>query len=205
MWSRLSKMTQSGKLIIVSGPSGSGKSTVVRRLLAESELPLVLSVSATTRPPRPGEVDGREYHFLSDQEFQNQREAGEFLECKEVFGRGYWYGTLRNAVSTGLNDGKWVILEIDVQGALAVLQDFPQAITIFVHPGSIAELEKRLRNRATESKESIRRRLDVAAEELALRHHYTHEVINDDIDTTVQQLCKLLSQYQGEKIPCSKN
>jgi len=198
-------MTNPGKLVIVSGPSGSGKSTVVQRLLGESELPLVLSVSATTRPPRAGEENGRDYIFLSDEDFQSKRQSGEFLECKEVFGRGYWYGTLRNVVSTGLNQGKWVLLEIDVQGALAVLQGYPQAITIFVHPGSMAELEKRLRNRGTESPESIQRRLDVAAEELALRHHYTHEVINDEIDTTVQQLCKLLVQYQGEKVPCSKN
>ena len=198
-------MNNFGKLIIVSGPSGSGKSTVVRRLLVESKLPLVLSVSATTRPPRPGEKNGREYHFMSDSQFQAHRDSGDFLECKNVFGRGYWYGTLRNEVSAGLNGGKWVILEIDVQGALVVLQGYPQAITIFVHPGSVVELEKRLRNRATESQESIQRRLDVAAEELALRHHYTHEVINVDINTTVQQLCKLLMQYQGEKVPCSKN
>jgi len=198
-------MIHPGNLIIISGPSGSGKSTVVQHLMDESELPLALSVSATTRPPRPGEENGRDYIFLTDEEFQSKRQAGEFLECKEVFGRGYWYGTLRNVVSTGLNQGKWVLLEIDVQGALAVLQGYPQAITIFVHPGSMAELEKRLRNRGTESPESIQRRLDVAAEELALRHHYTHEVINDEIDTTVQQLCKLLVQYQGEKVPCSKN
>lgn len=205
MWSRLSIMTIPGNLIIISGPSGSGKSTVVQRLMVESELPLALSVSATTRPPRPGEENGRDYIFLTDEEFQSKRQAGEFLECKEVFGRGYWYGTLRNVVSTGLSKGKWVLLEIDVQGALAVLQGYPQAITIFVHPGSMAELEKRLRNRGTETQDSIQRRLDVAAEELALRHHYTHEVINDEIDTTVQQLCKLLVQYQGEKVTCSKN
>ena len=198
-------MTTSGKLVIISGPSGSGKSTVVQRLLNESELPLVLSVSATTRPPRGGEENGKNYIFLSQDEFQKRRLSGDFLECKEVFGRGYWYGTLRNVVSTGLSEGKWVILEIDVQGALAVLQDNPQAITIFVHAGSMAELEKRLRNRGTESQESIQRRLDVAAEELALRHHYAHEVINAEINSTVQQLCKLLVQYQGEKIPCSQN
>jgi len=205
MWSRLSKMTNVGKLVIISGPSGSGKSTVVQRLLSESTLPLILSVSATTRPPRAGEEEGKDYIFLTDEEFRSRREAGDFLECKEVFGRGYWYGTLRKVVSTGLSEGKWVLLEIDVQGALAVLQDHPQAITIFVHPGSMAELEKRLRNRGSESRESMQRRLDVAAEELALRHHYTHEVINHEIKTTVQQLCKLLAQYQGEKVPCSKN
>ena len=198
-------MTKKGRLVIISGPSGSGKSTVVQKLFQNSELPLMLSVSATTRPPRPGEMDGRDYYFLSDEEFQRRRNAGEFLECKEVFGRGYWYGTLREAVSTGLNDGKWVILEIDVQGALAVLRDQPEAITIFVHPGSMAELEKRLRNRGTESEEAIQRRLKVAAEELALKHHYTHEVINQEINTTVQHLCQLLTQYHGETIPCSKN
>jgi guanylate kinase len=198
-------MSTQGNLVIISGPSGSGKSTVVQRLIQESELPLILSVSATTRPPRPGEQDGRDYIFLSDEEFRKRRQADEFLECKEVFGRGYWYGTLRNAVSAGLNEGKWVILEIDVQGALAVLRDHQQAITIFIHPGSMTELESRLRKRGTESENAIQRRLDVAAEELALRHHYTHEVINQDIDTTVQQLCKLLKQYQGEKVSCSKN
>jgi guanylate kinase len=198
-------MTEKGRLVIISGPSGSGKSTVVQKLFQNSEVPLTLSVSATTRPPRPSEIDGRDYHFLSDEEFQLRRNAGEFLECKEVFGRGYWYGTLREAVSTGLKEGKWVILEIDVQGALAVLRDQPEAITIFVHPGSMAELEKRLRNRGTESEEAIQRRLNVAAEELALRHHYTHEVINQDINTTVQHLCQLLTQYHGETIPCSKN
>lgn len=198
-------MSSPGKLIVISGPSGAGKSTVVRRLIETSELPLVLSISATTRPPRPGEVHGRDYYFLDASDFDRRRFADEFLECKEVFGRGYWYGTLRNEVSTGLNQGKWVILEIDVQGALSVLRDHPQAITIFVHPGSITELERRLRNRGTESESSIQRRLDVANEEMALRHHYTHEVINDNIDTTVQQLCQLLKQYQGESSPCSKN
>ena len=198
-------MTQKGRLVIISGPSGSGKSTVLQKLFQNSEIPLMLSVSATTRPPRPGEKEGCDYYFLSDEEFQRRRNAGEFLECKEVFGRGYWYGTLRDPVSTGLNDGKWVILEIDVQGALAVLRNQPEAITIFVHPGSMAELEKRLRNRGTESEEAIQRRLNVAAEELALRHHYTHEVINQEINTTVQHLCQLLTQYHGETIPCSKN
>jgi guanylate kinase len=198
-------MSTLAKLIIISGPSGSGKSTVVQQLLAESDLPLTLSVSATTRPPRPGEQDGREYHFMTSAEFARKREGGEFLECKEVFGRGFWYGTLRETVTTGLNDGKWVILEIDVQGALSVLRTHPQAITIFVHPGSMEELENRLRNRGTESEEAVQRRLDVAAEEMALRHHYSHEVVNTNVDHTVKQLCKLLKQYQGEKVPCSKN
>ena len=111
-----------GKLIVISGPSGVGKSTVVRQLLEQCELPLELSVSATTREPRAGEQDGVQYHFLPKTEFQQRRENGEFLECMEVFGRGHWYGTLQETVTTGLKQGKWVILEIDVDGAMKVLR-----------------------------------------------------------------------------------
>ncbi len=111
MWS--DDVSEVGKLIILSGPSGAGKSTVVRELLANCSLPLKLSVSATTRQPRAGEVDGRDYHFVSHEEFRRVRAAGEFLECKEVFGRGDWYGTLASEVENGLAAGNWMILEID--------------------------------------------------------------------------------------------
>ena len=110
-----------GRLLIISGPSGSGKSSIVSKLIQTCPLPLELSVSATTRPPRPGEENGKQYWFLSDEEFQEKRARGEFLECKEVFGRGIWYGTLKEPVSSGISQGKWIILEIDVQGALTVL------------------------------------------------------------------------------------
>ncbi len=183
-----------GKLVIISGPSGAGKSTVVRRLIQRCPLPLVLSVSATTRPPRRGERDGVEYHFLSREEFARRRAAGEFLECKEVFGRGDWYGTLQSEVTTGLAAGKWVVLEIDVEGALAVLEQHPAAITIFLHPGSTAELERRLRARGTESEESIRRRLEVAGREMTFIDRYRHEVINDTIDQAVQDICDILTR-----------
>jgi guanylate kinase len=184
-----------GKLIIISGPSGAGKSTVVNRLLEECPLPLTLSVSATTRAPRPGETHGKEYWFLSPEEFAAKRERGDFLEAKEVFGRGYWYGTLSETVSSGLKSGKWVILEIDVHGAATVLEVHPDAITIFIHPGSLAELDRRLRNRGTESESNIARRLEVASEELSMMHRYTHEVINREVDQTVAELCALLQKY----------
>ena len=100
-----------GKLIIISGPSGVGKTTVVNQLLQECPLELELSVSATTRPIRPGEVDGKNYHFLTNEDFDRRRDAGEFLEYVEVFGRGHWYGTLRKTVSTSLRAGKWIVLE----------------------------------------------------------------------------------------------
>lgn len=184
-----------GKLVIISGPSGAGKSTVVQRLLQNCPLPLSLSVSATTRPPREGEVHGKDYWFLSPQEFASRKQRGEFLESKEVFGRGFWYGTLSETVSAGLISGKWVILEIDVQGAATVLELYPDAITIFLHPGSLQELERRLRRRATESEANIARRLEVASEEVAMMHRYRHEVVNREVDQAVAELCALLQKY----------
>ena len=186
-----------GRLVIVSGPSGAGKSTLLSRVLDQSTLPLTISTSATTRPPRPGEIAGESYHFLSPEKFDSHRQAGDFLECKEVFGRGHWYGTLRNPVTTGLEAGKWVILEIDVEGAVDVLRQAPAAITIFIHPGSLAELERRLRSRATESEDAIQQRLAEAGREMERSGTYQHRVINDNLDRAVQELCDILAQ-QGE-------
>lgn len=192
------EQTHSGKLIIISGPSGSGKSTIVAKLIETCRLPLQLSVSATTRPPRPGEINGKHYWFLTPEEFQKKRVRGEFLECKEVFGRGFWYGTLKQAVSSGLSGGKWVILEIDVQGALAVLDVNPNAITIFIDPGSMEQLEKRLRDRGTDSQEAIQRRLQVAKEELGFMHRYRHRIVNDSIEDAVNEACRLLCEYDSQ-------
>ena len=183
-----------GKVVIISGPSGAGKSTVVERLLRTCPVPLRLSVSATTRRPRPGEQDGVHYHFLAREEFQRRRQQGEFLECKEVFRRGDWYGTLRSEVATGHAEGKWVLLEIDVQGALSVLEQIPDAVTIFLHPGSLEELERRLTLRGTESAESLARRLDVARAEMKYVRAYQHEVINDTVDRAVQEICEILQR-----------
>ncbi|NQT16369.1 MAG: guanylate kinase, partial [Planctomycetes bacterium] len=111
-----------GKLVVVSGPSGTGKSTVLKGVFESAPVPLVSSVSATTRPPRPGEIEGKDYHFLAEQEFAQRREHDEFLECFQVFEGGHWYGTLLSEVTPSLQAGKWVMLEIDVQGALAVME-----------------------------------------------------------------------------------
>lgn len=182
------------QLIIISGPSGAGKSTVVRRLLDECPLPLVLSVSATTRSPRPGEIDGAHYHFMSDERFQELRQQQAFLECKQVFGRGHWYGTLRSEVASSLADGKWIILEIDVQGALDVMEhkDF-SPITLFIHPGGMDELERRLRRRGTETEEAITSRLETAAGEMRFLHRYQYEIINGSVDAAVAQICQILN------------
>ncbi len=198
MWSERT-VAEHGQLIILSGPSGAGKSTVVRELLASCSLPLMLSVSATTRAPRPGEVDGLDYYFLSHAEFARRRNAGEFLECKEVFGRGDWYGTLRQVVDRGLESGKWVILEIDVQGALCVMEQCDNTISLFVHPGSAAELERRLRTRGTETEASIQRRLQVAADEMKSAHRYDYIVVNEEVSRTVQEICQLLKQCTSQE------
>jgi guanylate kinase len=181
-------------LIVLSGPSGVGKSTVLKRLVERHSDRLRLSVSATTRPPRPGEVDGVDYYFLNPEEFARRREAGEFLECCEVFGRGHWYGTLLSEVTPSRNGQKRVILDIDVAGAEKVGQQFPDAPTIFLRPSSEAELERRLRSRGTESEASIQRRLEVARHELARAGQYQFQVINDTVDRAVEQIETILTK-----------
>lgn len=183
-----------GQLVVFSGPSGVGKTTVLRKVIERCRRPLTFSVSATTRAPRPGERDGKDYHFLPSDEFHRRREAGDFLECFEVFGRGVWYGTLASEVATGLNAGKWVVLDVDVQGAQAVVQQFPNAVTIFLDPGSLEELERRLRARGTESEQDIQRRLEQARVELEAAPRYQHRVINDTADRAAEEICNILNQ-----------
>jgi guanylate kinase len=187
-----------GKLVIVSGPSGAGKSTVIRQLLQACPVPLRLSVSATTRARRKGEEEGRDYYFLTPGEFQRRRERDEFLECKEVFGRGDWYGTLRSEVAAGYAQGKWVLLEIDVAGAAAVLAQVPDAVTIFIHPGSVTELQHRLLQRGTETPESFARRLEVAGQEMNAASRYKYVVVNDTVERAVGEICDILTQV-GEQ------
>ena len=188
------------KLVVLSGPSGVGKSTLLRRLIERFPGRLRLSISATTRAPRPGEKDGVDYYFLSAEEFARRREAGEFLECFEVFGRGHWYGTLQSEVApeSGVTasgeDPKWVILDIDVDGAAKVRRLYPEVLSIFLHPGSEQELERRLRSRGTESEEAIQRRLEVARREIERAGEYKYTVINDSLDAAVERISKILEQ-----------
>jgi guanylate kinase len=177
----------------VSGPSGAGKTSVMRQVFQLCPVPLARSVSATTRPPRPDEIDEVDYHFLSNGEFTMRRKRGAFIECFEVFGQSYWYGTLWSEVTSGLNAGKWVVLEIDVQGARAVVERYSDALTIFLCPSSREELERRLRDRGTETEGAILQRLAQADYELLQARRYQYKVINDNKDQAVQDICRILT------------
>ncbi|MDR1957500.1 MAG: guanylate kinase [Planctomycetaceae bacterium] len=185
-----------GKIIIVSGPSGVGKGTILKEVFRNSPLPLELSVSATTRKPRPGEENGVNYHFLTEEEFELRRQNGEFVECFEVFQGGDWYGTLKSELDLRLKQGKWVVLEIDVQGGLAVKEIYPDAVTIFLLTPNLDILKERLRERGTESEEAITRRFTRAVQELSYRKHYTYQIVNDHLKTAVDEFCALLKSIQ---------
>jgi guanylate kinase len=185
-----------GPLIILSGPSGSGKSTLLERLLAKTSLRLRVSVSATTRLPRSGEVDGKHYHFWKRQRFEEAQRAGEFLEWAEV--HGSLYGTLRSEVDPYRAQGIGVILDIDVQGAAQVRRFYPDCVSIFLRTSSLQAYEARLRQRGTEKEEAIERRLAAAKGELAHAGEYDYQVINDDLGTAVAELESLVRR-QFEK------
>lgn len=167
----------SGSLFIVSAPSGAGKSSLVKKLLTEVE-GIGLSISNTTRKPRPGEVDGKDYHFISEQEFEAIREHDGFLEWAHVHGN--YYGTSRSFVEAQMAVDKDVLLEIDWQGAEQVVRRVPNVVSIFILPPSMAELESRLRGRGTDSEEVIQRRMGAAQLELEQAKRFDYVILNDD-------------------------
>jgi guanylate kinase len=185
----------------VSGPSGSGKSTVIARLLERINaggVRLRLSVSATTRPPRPGEKDGTHYHFWTPERFEKELASGAFLEHAQV--HGCYYGTLRSEVEPFRQQGLGVILDIDVQGAAQVRRQCPDQVSVFLRTSSWEAYEQRLRKRGTESEQAIERRLAAGRRELEHASEYNYQVVNDDLNTAVEELAAIVRhQFEGEK------
>ena len=190
--------TQSFRIVVLSGPAGSGKTTVVNRLVESAPVKLIKAVSATTRPARSGEVDGEDYCFLSHDGFHRRKQNGEFLEVAEVHASGFWYGTLRSEIERARQAGGWALLEIDVEGALNVMAEFPNAVTIFLTTPSEEGYEQRLRARGTESEAAIRRRLETARRELGMAGRYRFRVVNDDLDRAVLEICDILARGKSE-------
>ncbi|WP_422661883.1 guanylate kinase [Pannus brasiliensis] len=176
---------QPGRLTVITGPSGVGKGTLVQRLLARHP-DLYLSVSATTRSPRPGEVNGKDYYFLPRSDFEEKIAAGQFLEWAEFAGN--YYGTPRDPIETKLAEGQTVLLEIELQGARQIRQTFPSATRIFLLPPDRTELERRLRGRGQDTEEAIARRLDRAIEELAASSEFDYQIVNDDLETALARV-----------------
>ncbi len=178
-----------GKVFVITGPSGVGKGTLIE-LLLERVPELELSVSATTREPRPGEVDGRDYHFLAPERFDQRVQAGDFLEYATYSGNRY--GTLRQEVEARLAEGRSVVLEIEVQGARQVRAAMPEAVLIFIAPPDPASLRQRLEGRGTDSADAIERRLRTAENELEAQAEFPHVIVNDEVQKSAAELEKLV-------------
>lgn len=205
----MDKAEHSGKLFIISGPSGAGKGTICQRLVEESKVEI--SVSMTTRNPRPGEIDGKSYYFTEREDFLTEIEKGGFLEYAEVYGN--FYGTPREKVIEKLSNGVDVVLEIDIQGALKVKEAYPNGIFIFILPPSMAELRKRITGRGSETEEAINLRLSQTLEEVSYIDKYDYCVVNGDLEEAVarvkaivmaehsrvsQSIYKLIEKYKEE-------
>ena len=186
-----------GVLFVFSGPSGVGKGTLKAKLFEEFADRIAYSVSATTRGPREGEVDGKDYFFISRQEFERRVKNNEFLEHAEFAGN--CYGTPRAYVEKLLDSGMNVVLEIDVQGALQVMKSMPECVSVFILPPSFEELERRLRGRGTETEEKVRERLETAKRELPYAPQYDYQIVNGgDIEAAYQSLREVFHKSTGE-------
>ena len=194
--SRSKPAIRTGKLFVVAGPSGVGKGSIVRELVARDPEGLSLSVSVTTRAPRPGEVDGVDYFFVDEDAFDRMIRDGELLEWAEIV--GHRSGTPRGFVEGRLAAGRDVLLEIDVVGASQVRERIPGSVLIFIEPPSIEELERRLRGRGTETEERIRQRLEKAAWELEQRGWFDHVVVNDELARASAQVAAIIQASRSQ-------
>lgn len=187
----MSQRMSRGRLFVVSGPSGVGKGTLLKLVLPT--LPNVLySISVTTRPPRQNEVDGRDYFFVTEEEFKRMIEEGEFLEWAEVY--GHLYGTPRRWVERKLAEGFDVVLEIDVQGAMQVKEKCSEAVLIFILPPSMEELRRRIEGRALDSHEEIEKRMSKAEWEMSFKDKFDYQIVNDDLNEAAKKLRSILQR-----------
>lgn len=187
-----------GKIIILSAPSGSGKSTVIKRIIDDEALRLGFSVSATSRAPRAGERHGREYYFISDEEFLRRIDAGDFVEWEEVYA-GTHYGTLSSEVERVTGSGRNLIMDIDVKGGVNVKERYgSRALSIFIMPPDLDTLSRRLHARGTDSEDVIERRLAKAEYEISFAPRYDVTVVNDDLDTAVEQVRAAILRFISE-------
>ena len=183
---------RSGTLIVISAPSGSGKTTIAKEILNRNSV-LKFSVSATTRPKRVGEVDGRDYFFLTQGDFKRRLEAGDFVEWEELYDD--FYGTLKSEVDCALSGGQSLLFDVDVKGGLSIKKQYPEALLIFIRPPSLEVLRARLMNRKTESPATLQRRMDRVAMEMELGKKFDHEVVNDDLDRAIGEVQSLIERH----------
>jgi len=184
----------SGLLVIISAPSGTGKTTVCKKLL-ETNNGFEFSVSCTTRSPRPGEVNGREYYFLTRDEFEKKVKRGEFAEWEKIFHN--YYGTLKSALEKAIRDGKILLLDVDVKGGLNIRKFYPEnSVSIFLLPPSEEELDRRLRSRGTDNEDSLRMRKKRAHQELKLGEQYDYKIVNDRLDETVNKVLEIIEEVK---------
>jgi guanylate kinase len=187
-----------GKLVVISAPSGSGKTTIARAIMQQYPS-MLFSVSATTRAPRSGEVDGRDYFFLAREEFQKRVQQGDLVEWEEIYGD--YYGTLKSEVDRALNRGSVMLFDVDVKGALSIKRTYPDdSLLIFIKPPSFDVLQHRLLNRKTEDEATIKRRLDRVPMELEKGDQFDWQVVNDDLPTAIRKVDEIIREHTDKEI-----
>jgi len=184
--------TAPGKLVVISAPSGSGKTTIAREIIHLNPS-LKFSISATTRPRREREMDGKDYYFLSRAEFQRRVSAGDFVEWEELFGN--YYGTLKSELDEALKQGKHILFDVDVKGGLSIKRTYPVTLMIFIRTPGIGVLRERLMRRQTESEEMLAKRVDRVPMELELGKTYQHHIVNDNLQRAVQEVQAIVAGF----------